>query len=185
MSESVQHSLWQFSQQYISLYQQHYNQLPQIEFDEQWKSQCEQGDANTEGLVQWQPVIRDDNWSSLAMSNAVELTVNPAIEAFFGSQFSDHIPATFEGNKLFLLQAWNDDDFERLQENLISHILMKKQLKQPVTLFIAATEQDDLLISLDNETGQVVLEPVGKKATRVLANDLVSFIEQLEPDVGE
>ena len=79
------------------------------------------------------------------------------------------------------MQIWNDDDAERLQQNLIGHVLMKRQLKQPETLFFALTDEEDFIVSVDNASGQVVLEQVGKPAQQVLAQDLAEFLATLQP----
>ncbi len=49
-------------------------------------------------------------------------------------------------------------DFERLQQNLIGHILMKQKLKQAITLFFAVTDEDDIILSVNNNTGEVWAE---------------------------
>ena len=80
-----------------------------------------------------------------------------------------------------LEQELNPLSIERLQENLIGHIMMKRRLKQPATLFFALTDDDDYLISLDNSTGEVLLERVGKRAEQVLAPSMADFLSALTP----
>ncbi|HCB09072.1 MAG TPA: SecY-interacting protein, partial [Alteromonas sp.] len=82
-----------------------------------------------------------------------------------------------------LLQVCSEEDFERLQQNLIGHLLMKQRLKQPPTLFFGLTDEDDFILSVDNASGEVVLEQVGKLPTRCLAPDLATFIDGLTPAV--
>ena len=51
-----------------------------------------------------------------------------------------------------------------------------------MTVFFACTEQDsELFLSVDNETGAVVLEKPGYKPIRQVADDLESFIRTLVP----
>ena len=48
-----------------------------------------------------------------------------------------------------LLQAWNEDDFDLLQQNITGHVLMKRKLKQASQrVFIGLTDQDDLLVTV-------------------------------------
>ena len=75
----------------------------------------------------------------------------------------------------------SEEDFERLQQNLIGHLLMKQRLKQPPTLFFGLTDEDDFILSVDNASGEVVLEQVGKLPTRCLAPDLATFVDGLTP----
>jgi SecY interacting protein Syd len=68
-----------------------------------------------------------------------------------------------------------------LQENIIGHILMKKRLKQENTIFFGVTNEDDMILSINNETGAVWVERVGCKAHKKLADSLNDFIRQLTP----
>ena len=87
------------------------------------------------------------------------------------------------GGNLQLLLPWNQDDMVRLQQNLVGHVLMKRRLDQPETLFFAVTDEEDFILSVDNQSGEVVLEQVGLLPQEVLAPDLASFLASLEPVV--
>jgi SecY interacting protein Syd len=80
-----------------------------------------------------------------------------------------------------LLQVWNEEDFERLQQNLIGHLLMKQRLKQSPSLFFGLTDEEDFILTVINDTGEVALEQVGKPAQEILAPTLAHFIAQLSP----
>ena len=53
---------------------------------------------------------------------------------------------------------------------------MKQKLKQTPTLFFGLTDQEDLNLVVNNDTGEVCLEYVGKGPHEVLAKDLVAFL---------
>lgn len=91
--------------------------------------------------------------------------------------------AQFEGHLLNLVQVWSEEDFIRLQENLIGHLVTQKRLKLSPTLFIATLESDLEMISLCNLTGEIILEKFGSKEKRVLAPNLIHFIQELTPVV--
>jgi len=64
----------------------------------------------------------------------------------------------------------------------VAHVLMLRRLKLPVTLFLGTVCHNDLrVISLDNATGAVILEQLGKQQRWILAPSLAEFLHQLSP----
>lgn len=186
-SESLTTILKQFSEQYISAYQQSHGSLPTIEHDEDWPSVCEQkgieqASANVDEVF-WQPMAIDTS-EALSFENvesALEITLHEDIKTYFTSLYSESLDAQCAEGKLSLLFAWNNNDFQRLQENLIGHILMKRRLKQKETIFFAVTDEEDMIISLDNASGTVWVERVGCEPHKQLSDSLVQFISELTP----
>ena len=186
--------LQQFSKQYVSQYQNVHSHLPKIEQDDEWPSPCEVSHEDGEieheilskGQVFWQPV-NIEKGQELDFDNvesALELTLHPDVNTYFTTLYSESLDATCEEGNLSLLFAWNKDDFQRLQENLIGHILMKQRLKQAETIFFAVTDEEDMIISIDNDTGSVWVERVGCKPHKKLADSLAQFISELVPKVN-
>ena len=157
------------------------------EFDADWLSPCllfsevQLTDVTTGEQMAWRPQLQSPSSHLDDLAKALEIDIHPQLETLFCRYYSHDLPATTERGDLDLLQAWNQDDFERLQKNLISHVLMKRRLKQPETLFFATTDQDDFIICVDVASGNVMLEQVGKVAEEVLARDLDTFIKTLRP----
>jgi len=186
--------LKQFSEQYINLYQKLHSHLPIIEQDHEWPSSCEvllenqtiKNVSLSKGEVFWQPVeieiAQELNFDNV--ESALELTLHPDIKTYFTVLYSESLDATCSEGNLSLLFAWNKDDFQRLQENLIGHILMKQRLKQAETVFFAVTDEEDMIISIDNNTGTVWVERVGCEPHKQLAESLYQFISKLEPVVN-
>ena len=157
--------------------------LPAFEPDPDWPSPCE---YEEDGKTAWQPVLQTDCQLSepLDFANvgqALDLTLNPDYVRFFTLYFSDNLAAKHALGELEFLQAWSESDFTRLQQNLIGHLLMKQKLKQAPTLFFALTDEEDMNLVIDNESGQVCLEYVGKAPHKVVAEDLASFIQGCSP----
>lgn len=71
-----------------------------------------------------------------AVERAFDIMVQPALHAFYTTQFAGDMPAQFADEKLTLLQTWSQDDFRRVQENLIGHLVTQKRLKLPPTLLL-------------------------------------------------
>jgi SecY interacting protein Syd len=157
------------------------------EFDKDWSSPCIVPDeaASVEpsdgDIVSWLPHKRSEPGAMANVASALEINIPAEFEALVGRYYALDFNATHARGPVTLLQAWNADDYDRLQKNLIAHVLMKRRLKQPETLFFALTDEDDFIISLEVESQHVVLEPVGKPAKEVLSKSLSEFITALTP----
>jgi SecY interacting protein Syd len=62
---------------------------------------------------------------------------------------------------------------------------MKRRLRKPDTFFIAVTDEEDFIISVDNASGNVMLEQVGVEPTDILANSLTEFLQSISPEVAK
>ena len=180
--------LLNFTQEFVSINNEQSGHLPLIERDEQWLSPCEQGSYD-DTYNFWQPVnvsnveVSND-YQALCFANvesALNLKLHHDIKTYFTTIFSNDIEASCDEGNLSLLFAWNQEDFERLQENIIGHILMKQRLKQAETVFFAVTDEEDIIISVDNSNGEVWVEQVGCKPHKKLSDSLSTFIAQLTP----
>jgi len=116
-----------------------------------------------------------------AVERAIDIQLQPSITDFYTTQFAADMQARAGENKLTLLQVWSEEDFLRLQENLIGHLVMQRRLKQSPTLFIATTDSEEEIISLSNLSGEVILEQPGRNQRVVLAESLEIFLKSLQP----
>lgn len=186
-NEHLAQVLQRFSEHYIADYHKTHTSLPTVEHDDDWPSPCEQGTteqaSSLQGEVYWQPVAIEKS-EELSFDNvelALELTLHDDIKTYFTLLYSESLDAHCDEGELSLLFAWNKSDFQRLQENLIGHILMKQRLKQKETVFFAVTDEEDMIISVDNEDGSVWVERVGCKPHKQLSDSLAEFISLLTP----
>lgn len=155
----------------------------EIDYDEAWPSACYQNVSEHSQLVEWKPILRSPCGDMSALESALDTQMNPQLKRYYGRYWSDNLNAKTPRGGLQLLQPWNQADFERLQQNLIGHILMKRRLKQPDTWFFAVTDEEDYIISVEGKTGHVVLEQVGLLPQETLASDLEGFLSMLTPVV--
>jgi len=176
-------SLFLLSKQFIENYQQRFNHLPLVEQDEQWPSTCIQSSFD-ETRDQWQPVKVTEPLLFDNIEQALDITIHADIKSYFSTFYSESIDVECSEGNLSLLFAWNQEDFQRLQENMIGHILMKQKLKQEITLFFAVTDEDDTILSIINDTGEVWVEQVGCKPHKKVADSLTEFITQLTPVIN-
>lgn len=154
------------------------NGYPEIEPDAQWPSPCE---FTENEKTYWKPVNQDENTSFDNVGEAMGLVVDAQYAALFGMYYADNMNAEHKDGPLQFLQPWSEDDFERLQQNLIGHLMMKAKLKQAPTLFFALTDEDDLNLVVVNDSGEVWLEYVGKEPHTKVADNLAEFIQQCTP----
>ncbi|KMT65681.1 SecY-interacting protein [Catenovulum maritimum] len=163
-------------------FQQHQSSvyLGRCEYEEDWLSPCLVGEVEN-GTSAWNPALRSQKQDLSNISQALDIELHPSISDYFCSFYSGSIDCLYEQDGLSLIQAWNEDDFDLLQQNIIGHLLMKKKLKQQATVFIAATTDDMYVISVLNSSGEVVLEPVGKEPVQLLAPSIAEFLALLNP----
>lgn len=162
-------------------------QAPIAIYDTEWQSPCYTSNAPTElkdgDHAVWRPVRQLSPPSMFdRLGEALEIEVHPDLVEFYGRYWSDPLPAKSQDGELSLLQVWNEDDMERLRSNLIGHAMMLRKQKRPLTFFFACTEPDgDYFLSIDNKSGEVLLEQPGKKPLRTLSDKLADYIDTLEP----
>ena len=180
MQTELQQNITEFVHKYMSEYKVTYGHLPTVEKDENWPSPCVVAEFD-QYKNNWQPSEINSEISFDNVECALELTLHPDIKTYFTTIYSESITATCSDGKLSLLFAWSKDDFARLQENIIGHILMKRRLKQPETVFFAVTDEEDIILSIDNASGGVWVERVGCKPHKKLADSLNEFIRSLQP----
>jgi len=183
MNNTIKVALQDLYTRHAKIWKDEHNSLPQQVFDEQWISPCQVKHLQDE-LLTWSAVERDVEINLANIEEALEVTLHPSIAALFCSYYADGIPCLFEGHPIDLIQVWNDEDFNLLQENMIAHFMMQKRLKKPASMFIASCSDEMQVISILNETGEVQLETLGKKQEAILAPDLETFLAKLQPVTG-
>ncbi|MBE5253524.1 SecY-interacting protein [Mixta mediterraneensis] len=182
MMQQIAEALRDFTARYCQLWQQHYGHAPASAELAGIPSPCITGERDDSVL--WQPQPFSLRPSLDAVERAVDIQLQPAITTFYTSQFAGDMQARFEHHSLTLLQAWSEDDFLRLQENLIGHLIMKRRLKLSPTLFIATTASEEEIVSLCNLSGEIILEQPGRKQRQILADNIKIFLKTLQPVSG-
>lgn len=189
MSEQVTAALDTFMQRYVETAKEN-PQMLVVEYDKDWPSDCylaagSFASKNSGDSADWQPIKRTGVANFKDLENALEMNIHQDVISYYSAYWSDNLSAETDQGYLQLLQPWNPSDFERLQQNLVGHILMKRKLKQPETLFFALTDEEDFMLTVDNASGEVMLEQVGLLPKEVLAPNLATFIQSLQPCVAK
>ena len=172
-------------EQFIAQYQTAYPRLTEV-FDPEWRSPCEVGepfrDARDIEQIAWEPLPRHGAEDFIGLEHALELTIHQDIKDYYGSFWSGGLEADAKRGPVSLILLWNTADADRLVENLIGHALAKRRLRSPFTVFFACTSVDsELFLSVDNDSGEVLLEKPGKKPIEVVAPSLTEFLAELAP----
>lgn len=139
--------------------------------------------STSDGTVIWQPQPFTAEQSVNGIERAMDIVVQPAIAAFYTTQFAGDMSASYGNHRMLLLQAWSEADFQRVQENLIGHLVTQKRLKLSPTFFIATLDSELDVISVCNLSGEVIRETLGTRNREVLASNLADFLNQLHPVV--
>ncbi|NUF28363.1 SecY interacting protein Syd [Gilliamella bombicola] len=129
--------------------------------------------------VYWQPFLLEPPRNLTIIEQVIGIKLHPSTHIFYGTQYAGNMTAKFNDTNLVLIQAWNDDDFSNLEQNLIAHLSQQKRLKRIPTIFIASTDDSTKIISINNLTGEVVKEDLITGELTTLTNDLISFFNQI------
>ena len=180
--QATRDALENFTRRYLQAWQTQPNKLPTSHELYGIPSPCMV--KTLENEVCWQPQLPLANQHLDPVAEGMDLQLHPDIVAFYSHQLAGDMQGCYNGTAMQLLQVWNEEDLRRLQSNLIGHLVMQQRFKQPASLFIATTANESEAICVDNATGIVVLEGIGRKANReVLAGNLASFLLALQPEV--
>ena len=183
-------ALENFLQNYRLAYQESLDDFPRC-YPHGEDSDCIQGDwdLSLDEPVTWLPVSRltlsEDGPADFSnVEHALELTLWRDINEFYGHFYAAPLMFHSPWGTGELLQAWNAQDFQHLQQNIIGHLMMKKKLKQAPTWFIGVLDEGDKMLIVDNQDGSVWIEVPGDVPREKLADNLAAFIAKLAPRVA-
>lgn len=179
MDQQTSQALKAFTLRYCDAWHQQRDSWPQSEALYGVPSPCII--SSTDEYVLWQPQPFEGEATISAVERALDIVIQPAAHAFYTTQFAGDMGGECAGETLTLLQTWSADDFQRVQENLIGHLVTQKRLKLSPTLFIATLESELEVISICNLSGEVLKEKLGTSERAVLAPSLYDFLNQLKP----
>jgi len=179
VDQQTARALQAFTQRYCDAWRQRHGTQPRSEELHGVPSPCVT--STDDDAVFWQPQPFNLEPTLEAVERAMDIVVQQPLKTYYTSQFAGDMPATFGERKLTLLQVWSPDDFQRVQENLIGHLVTQKRLKLPPTLFIGTLDSELDVVSVCNLTGEVVLETLGTRNRTTLSASVASFLSHLEP----
>ncbi|CDG22391.1 Protein syd [Xenorhabdus poinarii G6] len=179
MTFNVTEALADFTRRYVELWQEKTRFPPASSELYGVPSPCIE--RTGDGVVHWLPRPFSPQEKLRQVETALDIRLQESIHDYYTMQLAGDMVAHFGEQNLSLIQVWSEDDFIRLQENLIGHLVTQKRLKLSPTVFIGTTESEMGLISVCNLTGQVILEQFGRHDRTTLSEDLASFLSALTP----
>lgn len=184
MSVEVKAALDRLLRRYVEHCLRVHGSLPTQEYDPAWLSECQVGEADTDGMICWRPRERETAADFTGLERALDVDIHPDIKSFYGGYWGSSMVLEAEEGGVTLIQVWNHDDFDRLVENILGHAMAKQRIKAPLTIFIACTDEGEHILSVENTTGRVVLEEPGSPPIREVSPSLADFLDRLEPVAG-
>lgn len=137
--------------------------------------------STTEDAVYWQPQPFTGEQNVNAVERAFDIVIQPTIHTFLYDSVCRGYARAVWRYQTDIAANLGEDDFRRVQENLIGHLVTQKRLKLPPTLFIATLEEELEVISVCNLSGEVCKETLGTRKRTHLASNLAEFLNQLKP----
>ncbi len=177
----VKQALTDFTRRYCEAWQQANGRGPRSEELYGVPSPCIT--ATGEDYVFWQAQPFVPHADLRGVEKALDIVIRQDIHDFYTTQFAGDMTVTLGERCFTLVQTWSADDFRRVQENQIGHLLIQRRLKLSPTLFIATLDSELDIISVSNVTGEVRLETLGTSRYTPLASGLGTFLAQLTPQI--
>ncbi|QSX32545.1 SecY-interacting protein [Shewanella avicenniae] len=178
---SCQTALREWLKEYSQSYQSELNELPRhYSAGEQSRAQLVEDEAEP---VQWRFSDRDELGRFANIEQALSLSLHSDIEQFYGSVWAGPLHFDSRWGVGELIQVWNEDDFLRLQQNIIGHLMMKRKLKQRPTWFIGLLAAGEDMICVDNQDGSVWREKPGDEPSEKLADSIADLLQSVTPRV--
>ncbi|PHM73214.1 SecY-interacting protein [Xenorhabdus kozodoii] len=179
MTFNLTEALSDFTRRYVELWQEKTGLPPASRELYGIPSPCLE--RTGEDVVHWLPRPFSAEEKLSKVETALAIRLQDVIHDYYVMQFAGDMTASLDGLSFSLIQVWSEDDFIRLQENLIGHLVTQKRLKLSPTVFIGTTDTDMGLISVCNLTGNVLLEQFGRHERKTLSTDLASFLTAINP----
>nr|WP_284730704.1 SecY-interacting protein [Shewanella jiangmenensis] len=143
-----------------------------------------EADSRASEPQQWQWVKREPSANFDNIAHAMEIELHSDVNDFYGHFYAGTLQFDSPWGEGELIQPWNEDDFFLLQQNVLGHLMMKKQLKQPATWFIGLIGDNEEMLTVNNADGSVWKEVAGNEPHEKLADSLAAFIGQLHGRVA-
>lgn len=150
-----------------------------VEHDPEWVSPCQLGEADDDGMIKWQPVEMSPPANFSDVEEKLGLALHSDAKEFYGSWWAGPVYEFRHcGETLLLKTIWNLFELNSFKESLLDHIHACRAAGRSPTVFIGNTDSC-CFFSVDNATGEVVLEEPGNPNRTCISPNLATFLEEL------
>ncbi|SUC38209.1 SecY interacting protein Syd [Proteus mirabilis] len=80
-------------------------------------------------MVYWLPQPFTGRDKLEKVEKAMGIIIRSELHDYFTTQYAGDMQVRFDSLNFTLLQIWSEEDFIRLQENMIGHLVTQKRLK--------------------------------------------------------
>ncbi len=153
----------------------YYEDTPELE------SVCYIGKPISESIC-WKPVEMQTLPNFTEVESLLGINLHLDIKEFYGSYWAGSIESSHSDEVVSLNGMLNQGELDRVLASIIQHVKSRREeLGQQIddSVFIAGTDSD-WYFSVNNKTGEVLLEEPGYPPIRIVASSLEQFINQLE-----
>jgi SecY interacting protein Syd len=151
-----------------------------VEYDPEWTSPCVSAGLSPEDAVEWHavPMTSAPDFSEIEVQLGTKIHTD--VKDFYGSFWSGPIESEHLGEPVFLLGVWNQESLNSTLSEIVCHVISRRQalVGLPDSIFVASTDSDRFF-SVNNVTGEVMLEEPGCPPLGPIAPSLSDFIKQL------
>lgn len=151
-----------------------------VEYDPEWPSPCVAMSHCAGDEIEWHAVPMTSAPDFTGIEIQLGVKIHPDVKDFYGSFWTGPIESEHLGETVFLLGVWNQESLNSTLSEIASHVISRRQalVGLPDSIFVAGTETD-LFFSVNNVTGEVLLEEPGYAPIRSVAPSLSYFLKQL------
>lgn len=150
-----------------------------VEADPEWPSPCEYGTPDENGEVHWKPAAMDTAPDFGSLEAAIGEALHPDLKSFYGSYWSGEVQARHGKEVVLLKTVWNPEDLSRTQKAIASHVRSRRAALGGTATVVVASTDSDFFYSVDNTTGEVLLEEPGFPPHGITAPSLGEFLTAL------
>ena len=174
---SVKIALNKYFDKLLEYWEEKYETLPKVPYDEDLNPLLFQGAPDEEEYIVWEPKAKDIYEDFEAIEEKLGLSINNSVKEYFNSYWFLEIEGFYDEKRINLEPV-------EPEKNIFAYLKNMKQYEENIGnvfkyIQIGFTSPDDLSIAIDNETGDVVIQDYETGEVEILEESLENLINKL------